>query len=136
MNDPMKLFLTAKTWAVVGVSQSPRYALRIYRTLKAHKKTVWAVNPTVTTVDGDRVFAHVSDLPQTPEVLVMVVNPTIGTGILKEAKEKGIQTIWLQPGTTSDSFLATLNQLKLTPVEACVLVVASLYDQADNKSAN
>nr|WP_252856579.1 CoA-binding protein [Erysipelothrix rhusiopathiae] len=55
------------------------------------------------------------------DVAVMVVNPKIGLNMLESIKEKGINVLWLQPGTVNDALRTKAQELELNVIEACVL---------------
>lgn len=117
--------LHKKIWAVIGANQNPeKYGNMIYRKLKRQGYTVYAVNPMYQEIEGDHCYGTLKDLPQKPDVLNMVVSPAIGIGFLQEAKELGIKNIWLQPGTYDEPVMKLIKQLRLTAVQACVLVAA------------
>lgn len=117
------LMLAQKVWAVIGANQNPRkFGNKIYRKLKNNNYKVFAVNPFYQTVDDDPCYASLTDLPEKPAVLDMVVSPAKGIPFIKEAAALGIQYIWLQPGTYDDSVMSLIDELGLTAVQACVLV--------------
>lgn len=115
--------LEKKVWAVVGANQDPeKYGNMIYRKLKARGYEVYAVNPLYETVEGDKCYKNLSELPKVPEVIDMVVSPKRGRPVLDEAARLGIRYIWLQPGTYDDELLKQIDNLGLEAVQACVLV--------------
>ncbi len=115
--------LDCKVWAVIGANENPKkYGNMIYRKLKARGYNVYPVNPRYETVDGDTCYATLSDLPEVPDVINMVVAPSRGAAFLREAASLGIRYVWLQPGTYDDDLLQLIEELELTAVQACVLV--------------
>lgn len=115
--------LTKKVWAVVGANQDPeKFGNMIYKKLKLRDYTVYAINPRYQTVEGDPCYALLADLPETPDIINVVVSPNVGKPFLKEAAELGIKNVWLQPGTHDESVMALIDELGLTAVQACVLV--------------
>ena len=115
--------LDCKVWAVIGANENPKkYGNMIYRKLKARGYNVYPVNPRYETVDGDTCYATLSDLPEVPDVINMVVAPARGDAFLREAASLGIRYVWLQPGTYDDDLLQLIEELELTAVQACVLV--------------
>jgi predicted CoA-binding protein len=116
-------FFTSQVWAVIGASDKPeRIGSRIYRHLKNAGYTVLAVNPTFKTVDGDACYPDLKSLPQLPDAIDMVVNPTYGERYIREAAELGIHRIWFQPGTWRDDFTQLTQELGIETVQSCVLV--------------
>ncbi len=118
-------FLAENVWAVVGVTPDPeKFGYRIYKKLKDHGYTVYAVNPKHRVVDGDATYPDLRALPQTPQVVDFVVNPEIGAKILEACIELGILKIWLQPGTASEEILKKAAENQIQIVQNCVLAVA------------
>lgn len=115
--------LKLKIWAVVGANSNPnKFGHRIYSRLKKFDYTTYAVNPTLSLLDGDHVYPSLSDLPQKPDVLDMVVGPSLSVQYLREAAALGIENIWFQPGSYTQDVLVLATELGLKWVEACVLV--------------
>ncbi len=112
--------------AVVGATDNPRkYGNVIYRDLKAKGFRVYPVNPTRATVDGDPVFANLAQLPETPDIVNFVVPPTRTLRILKQAKELGFTTVWVQPGAENEDVLDYLVEHDFDYLaNACIMVRA------------
>lgn len=128
-----KEMLSNRTWAVIGVTQDPdKYANMIYRRLRKMGFWVYAVNPKYEEAEGDPCYASLHALPVVPEVINMVVSPKRGGDYLKEASELGIKYVWFQPGTDDEVIDELCEQLKLTVVKACVLVVTGWFDPDHN----
>lgn len=117
-------FLAEPVWAVVGVTpDSKKFGYRVYKKLKEHGYTVYAVNPNYPEVDGDATYPDLQALPQKPQVVNFVVNPEIGAKTLEACIELGIRKIWLQPGTVSEEILKKATENQIQVVQNCVLAV-------------
>ena len=119
-----KNMLEKKVWAVVGSTPDPeKFGYKIYKKLKAHGYTVYAVNPKYAEIEGDKVYKNIQDLPEKPECVDMVVGPKVSKGILDEIKEAGIPYVWFQPGTFDEETIdkAESYNLKIVYYD-CVLV--------------
>jgi predicted CoA-binding protein len=115
--------LKKKVWAVVGASTDPdRFGYKLYMKLKENGYKVYPVNPGYDEVDGDKCYPSLSDLPELPDVIDMVVNPRIGRNIVEEAAQLGIKYIWLQPGTYNDELIKQIEEKNISYVKNCVLV--------------
>ncbi len=115
--------LAKKVWAIIGANQnSEKFGNMIYKKMKHKNYKVFAINPRYQSIDGDPCFASLTDLPEKPDVINVVVSPAIAKPFLKEAAELGIKNIWFQPGTYDESVMVLINELGLTAVQACVLV--------------
>lgn len=118
--------LTAATYAVVGASRSPdKYGFLVYRALKAADKTAYAVNPRAEDMDGDRCYPMLADVPQTPDVAVMIVPPAVTEAAVAECARLGIRQVWMQPGAESaaavDACLA--NGMAVVSGGPCIMVL-------------
>ncbi|MFV9673654.1 MAG: CoA-binding protein [Acidimicrobiia bacterium] len=112
--------------AIVGATDNPRkYGNVIYLDLKEKGFRVYPVNPTRDTVDGDPTFATLADLPEPPDIVNFVVPPTRTLRVLKQAKELGFTTVWVQPGAESDDVLDYLDGHNFDYLaNACIMVRA------------
>jgi predicted CoA-binding protein len=112
------------TVAVVGATDTPgKYGGIIYRDLKAKGFTVFAVNPAAESVDGDPAYATLADLPETPTIVNVVVNPWLGRRVLRKALELGLMNVWLQPGAENDELVAFLDENGFNYLaNACIMV--------------
>lgn len=116
-----------RTWAVVGASDNRmKFGNRIYRVLRERGYTVYPVNPTLATVEGDPAYPDVAALPAGVEVLDIVIPPGRVPPVLDQAKAAGITRIWLQPGAESPAVIAHAASLGLEVVAGgpCAMVEA------------
>ncbi len=112
--------------AVVGATDNlNKYGAIIYRDLKAKGYRVLPVNPTRDTVDGDLAYPDLGSLPETPDIVNIVVPPQRTLRVLDKAEELGIENIWVQPGAEDQ---AVMDRLQSGPFQylanACIMVRA------------
>jgi predicted CoA-binding protein len=114
--------------AVIGATDRPgKYGGIIYRDLKRKGYLVRAVNPYRETVDGDRCWRSVKDLPEVPTIVDMVVPAPRGLLVVEECEEIGALNIWLQPGAESPELMERLDAGPFTWLaHACIMVRATL----------
>ena len=85
--------------AIVGATDNPaKYGSRIYRNLKGKGYRVYPVNPSRDTIDGDRAYADLAELPKRPDIVNYVVPPQRTLRVLERAQELGFMRVWIQPG--------------------------------------
>lgn len=126
MSDPKKILAQSEHIAVIGVNQdADAYANKIVRKIRALNKNAYPINPMYTKLFGEPVYESLEKCPVTPDLVVFVVNPTIGIDYLSSIAQLGIKYIWLQPGTIDTDLLEEAKALKLVVIEACVLVVGN-----------
>ena len=115
--------LKMKTWAVVGATDDPaKFGYRIYHVLKDFGYKVYPVNTSVEEIDGDKVYKSLTELPEKPDVVDMVVNPRTGRKVFDDIYGLGIQYVWMQPGTRSDEIRAFAEEKGINLIEDCILV--------------
>lgn len=114
---------SAQNVALIGASPNKtKYAYKIYNTLKNKGKTTFGVHPTISEIEGDTIYPNLQAIETPVDLAVFVVRPEIGMTYLPQVVEKGIETIWLQPGTVSDELVKKATELGLNVIEDCVLV--------------
>ena len=126
MTPEMQAMLAANTFAVVGASRDPdKYGFLVYRSLKAAGKAAVPVNPRADEVDGDRCYPSLSDLPQRPEVAVMVVPPSVTEAAVAECARLGITQIWMQPGAESEAAISACHDsgIQIIAGGPCIMVL-------------
>lgn len=122
-----------RAWAVVGASDNrAKFGNRIYRVLRERGYTVYPVNPTLATVEGDPAYPDVASLPEGVEVLDIVIPPPRVPPVLDQAKAAGIARIWLQPGAESPEVIAHAARLGLEVIASgpCAMVEARSWPRA------
>jgi len=117
-------FVNRRVWAVVGASQDPaKFGNRIFHSLHNAGYTVYPVNPKGGELDGSVVYRSLADLPQSPEVIDLVVPPPVTEEIVKEALELGLMRVWMQPGAESQTAIDYCHEHGLQVVHhACAMV--------------
>ena len=107
-------FLAQQKIAVVGVSDKRETGCNLgYRKFKQAGYTVYAVNPRLSTFDGDPCYPDLLAIPETPDAVFILANPTVTERIVQQCVERGITRVWmhcmmgtkpgLAPGITSVS---------------------------------
>jgi len=129
MQEKIDRMLAAKTFAVVGASTHPeKYGHIAYEMLREYGKTVWPVNPRAAaageTLDGAAFYPTVADLPEVPEVAVLVVPPPVTEQAVEDLARAGIRNAWLQPGAESPVAVARAEAAGIAVVHGgpCILV--------------
>lgn len=109
--DPIKLaeaaaeFLAQRRIAVVGVSHDPKQpANLIYRRLRDAGHEVYAVNPAADTVEGDRAYPSMLNLPVAVHGAVIVTPAEASAGVVEECATAGVPRVWLHRALGPGSF--------------------------------
>ena len=111
-------------FAVVGVSGNPaKYGHQVYNDLKEAGYVVYAVNPNINEVLGDRCYHSLTELPEKPDVVDTVVPPEVTEKIVEECKEQGIERVWMQPGSESEHAIRFCEENGIKVVhDVCVMI--------------
>ena len=104
--------LDKKKWVVVGVTEKKdRFGYKIWRKLKEHDYVAYGVSPNYEELEGEKIYATLSELPEEVDVIDMVVSPKISMNILDEAKASNIEYIFFQPGSYNDKVVEKASAL-------------------------
>ncbi|HUT68483.1 MAG TPA: CoA-binding protein [Dehalococcoidales bacterium] len=124
MQDLIKEFMAQKKFAIVGATDNPeKYGNQILNNLKNRNYEVYPVNPRLKTVEGMKCYANLSELPVKVDVVDFVVPPAATEAILKECLELGLDRIWLQPGSESETAIRFCRENNLKVVhDVCVMM--------------
>ena len=123
-------FVNRRIWAVVGASQDrSKFGNRVFRSLRDAGYTVFPVNPKGGMLEGVQVYSSLADLPESPEVVDMVVPPAVAEQVVKEAHRLGLTRIWMQPGAESEVAIAYCHEHGIEVVhDACAMVWKRQWD--------
>lgn len=90
---------TARVIAVVGHSDKPhRTSYRIANYLRAVGFKVYAVNPTVSQIDGERCYASLAEVPEPIDIVDVFRRAEHLSGVVDEAIAVGAKVVWGQLG--------------------------------------
>ena len=122
--EQINQMLELKTWAVVGATdKNEKFGNKIFTLLKRAGYTVFPVNPGVSTVNGEKCYPSLTDLPVKPDAVSFVVPPKVGEPIIAECAGLGIKNVWLQPGANGDSVVEAAKKQELNVIHrSCILV--------------
>jgi uncharacterized protein len=89
-----------RTVAIVGVSPNPmRPSNEVYRYLATRTGyELYAVNPTITELDGRPVYPALADLPVVPDLVDVFRRYDQLEAVAADAIAVGAKTLWLQQG--------------------------------------
>lgn len=124
MEDLILEFIDQRVWAVVGASADPaKFGNRVFHSLRDAGYTVFGVNARGGTLEGQRLYRSLADLPQTPAVVDTVVPPAVTEQIVQQCAELGITRVWMQPGSESEAAIAYCKAHSIQVVhDACAMV--------------
>lgn len=97
IKDAAAQFLGSDRIAVTGVSHDPKGhgSNVVYQRLRERGYTVFAVNPTVTTVEGDPSYPDLRSIPGGVQAVVIGTSPAHAMDTVREAADLGIRQVWM-----------------------------------------
>jgi acyl-CoA synthetase (NDP forming) len=94
--DDFEPLFHPRSVAVIGASNDvTKFGGRTYSALKARcfQGRIYAVNPSVTEVDGDRAYARVQEIPETVDMAIVSVAAPHVVQTIAECAEKGVRAV-------------------------------------------
>jgi len=124
VQELIKEFMAQKRFAVVGATDNPqKYGNQILKNLKSRGYEVYPVNTKLKELEGLSCYPSLDDIPVKVDVVDFVVPPRATEEILKQCKELGLNRIWLQPGSESETAIAFCRENSLKVVHSvCVML--------------
>lgn len=115
------------TVAIVGASANPeRYSHMALLAYRAQGWTVWPVHPAGKPIEGLTCYPNLKELPGSPEIVCLYVNPTLGRELLPAISALKPRLLWLNPGADDEQLIREAEALGLKVVAACTLVALRL----------
>jgi len=126
MDQAIKDFVSSKRIAVVGVSRLPKkFGSTIYTELKDRGYQVFAINPAVQEIRGEKCYPNLTAIKGQVDGAVICVSPKAVEPVLREAADIGLKNIWLQWGADTPETVRVGRGLGLNLVSGkCILMYA------------
>lgn len=129
-------FLAQKRFAVVGVSRKGDTAANaVYKKLRDSGRTVFAVNPNATLVEGDPCHPNLAAISGGVDAVIIATTEAVMPEVLAECSLLGIENVWIH-GTfggrnVSDELIATARSsgIRLIP-GSCPMMFCDPVDPA------
>ena len=125
-------------FAVMGVSNNKeKYGNKVYYDLKRAGYTVFPVNPSSSSISGEKCYPSLMELPAHPDVVDIVVPPKITNKIVKECKDLEIRKVWMQPGSETDEAIKFCNKNRITVLYGvCIMLERKKIGLKDEKKSD
>lgn len=127
-------FLAQRRIAVAGVSRSPDAVGNfIYCKLRDAGYEVFAVNPNAETVEGDRCYATIGEIPGGVDALVFAAPPSAADGLVRQCASAGVRRLWMHrsfgQGSVSDAAVKLCGELGISVIAgACPMMYVAPVD--------
>jgi uncharacterized protein len=119
-------FIVQRTLALVGVSrQGRKFGNYAFRELTQRGYRVYPVHPVAETVEGERCYKSLNQLPEPVAGVVVVVPPNQTEKVVRDAAAAGIRRVWMQQGAESPEALRFCKENGISAVHGeCILMFA------------
>src|SRR3972149_7524436 len=114
-------FLAQEKIAVVGVSDRRGTGCNLaYRKFKEAGYAVSAVNPRLTTFEGDPCYPDLKSIPEKPDAVFILANPKVTGQIVQQCVDLGIKHVWMHCMMgTKPGLVAGMTSVSQDAVEQC-----------------
>ncbi len=114
-------FLTQKKIAIVGVSDQRDTGCNLnYKKFKDAGYQVYAVNPRISSFDGDPCYPDLKTVPVKPDAVFILANPKVTEQIVQQCVDLGIQCVWMHCMMgTKLGLAAGMTSVSASAVEMC-----------------
>ncbi len=131
IKQQIDVFLASPAFGVAGASANRhKYGNKVLRCYQQNGKTVIPVNPKEKEIEGIACVATIAELPAEVKSLSMITPPAITAQLVPQAIEKGITSIWMQPGAEHPDAVALCREKGVNVIAdgSCLLVVLGYRD--------
>ena len=123
MANEKEAFVAERSLAVVGVSRTRGFGNTLFKHLKHQGYRVFPVNAQAESVEGERCFHRLDDLPEAVGGVVTVVPPSQTEKVIEDCARLGIKHVWMQQGSESETAVALCREKGIAEVHGqCLLM--------------
>ncbi|MFT3892693.1 MAG: CoA-binding protein [Anaerolineales bacterium] len=114
-------FLAQKKIAVVGVSDKRETGCNLsYTKFKENGYKVFAVNPRITTYNGDPCYADLKSIPEKVDAVFILASPKVTDQIVQQCVDLGVKHVWMHCMMgTKPGLAAGMTSVSQDAVEKC-----------------
>lgn len=122
--EPIDTFFEADAYAVIGVSADrKKFGNTVFRTMLDAGLKVYPVHPTLESVEGEACYHAVGELPDGVTSVVTVVPPAQTERVIPACAQRGVKSIWMQPGSDSGPAVEVARKAGMNVVNGqCILM--------------
>lgn len=96
VDELVKDFLGQKIIAVVGVSDKRDTGCNLaYKRFKENGYQVYAVNPRISSYEGEACYADLKSIPVKPDAVFILTNPKVTDQIVQQCVDLGVKHVWM-----------------------------------------
>lgn len=121
LDNLVKDFLAQKKIAVVGVSTKRETGCNVsYKKFKETGYQVYAVNPHLSTYDGQPCYADLKSIPEKVDAVFILTSPKVAEQMVQQCVDLGIKHVWMHCMMgTKPGLAAGMTSVSQSAVEMC-----------------
>jgi predicted CoA-binding protein len=119
-------FLSDRKVAVAGVSRNQKkFGYAVFKELRSKGYEVYPVNPATNTIDDEKCYSSVAELPDGISSLLVVTPKKETMEVVRQAHQKGIRHLWIQQmSETPEVIDFSKDKFEQVIVKQCILMFA------------
>ena len=132
----VKDFLAQKKIAVVGVSDKRETGCNLaYRHFKDAGYQVYAVNPHMSSFDGNACYPDLKSLPDKPDGVFILTSPRVAEDVVRQCVDLGVKHVWMhcmmgtKPGLAATSTSVSPEAVRLCRENGISVIPGSCPNQ-------
>jgi uncharacterized protein len=136
IDELVKDFLEQKKIAVVGVSDKRETGCNMsYKKFKDAGYQVFAINPRITTYNGDPCYPDLKSLPERPDAVFILASPKVTDSIVQQCVDLGIKRVWMhcmmgtKPGLATSMSSVSSEAVRLCQENGIAVIPGSCPNQ-------
>ncbi|MEW6775907.1 MAG: CoA-binding protein [Bdellovibrionota bacterium] len=111
------------TIAVVGASSDrKKYGNKCVRAYLKKGWTVYPVNPHESTIEGQKAYKSLKDVPKPLDRVAYYLHPEVGVKVLPDVAAANPKDLFLNPGTESPEVVSRAEELDINAIQDCAIV--------------
>lgn len=129
-------FLAQKKIAVVGVSDKRDTGCNLaYQKFKENGFQVYAVNPRISTYDGQTCYADLKSVPEKVDAVFVLTSPKVTEQIVQQCVDLGIKHVWMhcmmgtKPGLAADATSVSQAAVEMCKANGIAVIPGSCPNQ-------
>ena len=112
--------------AILGASdKTDRYAYKAFKLLQEHGYKTFLVHPTLKVVEGQKVYANLSDINEAIDTITVYVNSNISSSMANQIIDQSPKRVIFNPGAENIDMADKLMAKGIDSENACTLVLLS-----------
>lgn len=121
MDTLVQDFLAQEKIAVVGVSDNRETGCNLaYRKFKEAGYNVSAVNPRLTSFEGNPCYPDLGSIPEVPDAVFILTNPNITEQVVQQCVDLGVKRVWMHCLMgTKPGLAASMTSVSSEAVQMC-----------------